>query len=378
MKNTLTMFVISILLMGILSGTSCKKKDNDPAPLPDSTFTQKVEKILQDQIVQHGVAGATLYARDTKGNEAWISGGLANLDDNTPMNREIKMRIASVSKTFLAVVVLQLMEEGAFAFADKFSDYLPDSLTALFPFGTDITIFQLLGHTSGLYDFEDEQFVGMLLEDPSYHWTPWELLIHASTADSAVFFPPGTEYHYSNTNYIVLGLLVEKVTGLSLQQNIRNRILTPLNLSNTYSGGLEVVPQDNYAVGYFPLPDGSLMPITDQTIPLYFEWAHGQMISTVHDLWLFFDALFKMEIYQQQSTLDAMLTMSPLSGYTYGLGINKFPQQLGYGHAGDTAGFYTFATINPETGAAIILCFNQYSETFTNAIVTPVYALFSL
>ncbi|MBL7138253.1 MAG: beta-lactamase family protein [Bacteroidales bacterium] len=377
MKNSLTIFVISISLMGILLAPACKKKNNDPQPLPDSTLVQKVDKILQDQIALHGVAGATLFVRDTKGNEAWTSGGLANIKKDISMNRETKMRIASVSKTFLAVVVLQLMEEGTFTLNDKFSDYLPDSVAALFPYGTEVTIFQLLGHTSGLYDFEDEQFVGMLLEDPSYHWTPWELLVHASTADSAVFFPPSTEYHYSNTNYIILGLLVEKVTGISMQQNIRSRILTPLNLSNTFSGGLEVVPQDNYAVGYFPLPDGAMMLITDQSLPLYFEWGHGQMISTVHDLWLFFNALSKKELFQQQSTLDAMLTWSPLSGGSYGLGISKFSQQLGYGHDGDTAGFYTFAAINPVTGTAIILCFNQYSETFMGAVVGAVYQIIS-
>ncbi|MFH1936748.1 MAG: hypothetical protein ABIK52_04210, partial [Bacteroidota bacterium] len=79
------------------------------------------------------------------------------------------------------------------------------------------------------------------------------------------------------------------------------------------------------------------------------------------------------ELFQQQSTLDAMVTMSPLSGFTYGLGISKFPQQLGYGHAGDTGGFYTIATINPMTRTAIILCFNQYSETFIGAVVGAIY-----
>jgi len=362
-----------ILIFSIILG-GCKKESNDPQPIPDSTFVQKVDKILTEQIALNEVAGVAMFARDTEGDEAWTSAGLANIENQTAMDRETKFRIASISKTFLAVVVLQLMEEGNFALDDKFSEYLPDSIATLFPYGNDITIFQLLGHTSGLYDFEDMQFIGMLLGDPHHHWTPWELLIHSATADSAEFFPPGTEYHYSNTNYIVLGLLVEKETGMSMQENIRTRILIPLGMSNTFSGGLEVVPQENYATGYQALPDGSTMVITDEILPVYFEWGHGHMISTVHDLWLFFDAISKKQLYQQQSTLDAMLTFSPLSGCGYGLGIANF-DYLGYGHNGSTLGFLSMATINPENGTAIIFCFNQFSETFLSAVVNDVYQI---
>ena len=350
---------------------SCKKTDED-INIHDSTFSQKVEVILQNQITQNDVAGIAMYTKNTKGAEAWVAAGLADIDNNIPVKNDTKFRVASISKSILAVVVLQLMEEENFAIEDKFSDYLPDSLVSLFPYGNDITIFQLLGHTSGLYDFEDEQFIGMLLENTTYHWTPWELLEYSVEADSAVFFPPGTEYHYSNTNYIILGLLVEKVSGISMEMNIRNRIFTPLNLSNSYCGGLEVVPQDNYAVGYVPTPLGEPFTVTDQTLPLYFEWGHGEIISTVYELSLFFEALSKNELFQHQSTLDAMLNWSKLSQNTYGLGISNFPLNLGYGHDGSTAGFYSFATINPDDGAVIIFCFNQYSTTIMDAVISDI------
>ena len=372
MKNRFTLFLISISLIGILLAPACKKKKNDPDPPSDSTFVQKVDKILEDYIAGDLAEGIVMYTRNTNGDLYWDGVGLADVEGNIPMNKDIKIRIASISKTFLAVVVLQLMEEGAFILDDKFSTFLPDSVTALFPYGFEITIYQLLSHTSGMYDFEDMQFIGMLLENTQYHWTPWELLVHTSTADSAVFFPPDTKYHYSNSNYILLGLIVEAVTGNSMESNIRSRVLDPLNLKNTYSWG-EEIPQTNYSVGYMTIPGGPTIPITDQTLPMWFEWAHGQMVSNVEDLYLFFDALSKNELFQNQSTLDTMLAWSALSDYSYGLGISRWNFVLGYGHDGATLGFSSFATIDPQTGAVIIFGTNDFSGQLTiGEILLPI------
>lgn len=367
----LTFMVILAVAFMFITFSSCQK-DTVNEPNPDSTFVQKVDKILTEQIILNDVAGVAIFARDTKGNEAWTSAGMANVESDIPMNRDTKLRIASISKTFLAVTILQLIEEGKLELDDNFSNYLPDSITTLFTHGNDITIFQLLGHTSGLYDFEDDQFMMILSQNPTYHWTPMELLTYSVMADSTKFFPPGTEYHYSNTNYILLGLILEQRTGISMQQNIRDRILTPLDLNNTFSGGLEQVPQDNYAIGYQPLPDETMLFVNDQTVPLYFEWGHGHMISTVHDLWIFFDALTKKQLFQEQSTLDAMLSFSTFSENTYGLGIANINSGL-VGHSGSTMGFISLATINPQNGSAIIFCFNQHSNTFMKATADAVY-----
>jgi len=375
MKRFFTASLISVSLLGILLNPSCKKKeDPDPTP-PDSTFVQKVDKILQDTMAKYGIAGATMYVEDVQGNVAWISAGMADNEQQIPVNPETKFRVASISKTFLAVVVLQLMEEGMFALDNKYADYLADSIVALYPYGSEVTIRQLLEHTSGIYDFEDMQFIAMLLGDPTHHWTPWELLVYAATADSAHFDPPGTLYHYSNTNYILLGQLVEKVTGVSMQENIRDRVLTPLQLQNTFSGGLEAVPQSNYANGYVDIPGMLQMTVNDQTLPLYFEWAHGQMISTAHDLYIFYNAVLNKDLFQNQSTLDAMIECSALSNGTYGMGIAKNSQQLGYGHAGETLGFISFASVNPETGSTIVLLYNTQDHDFQGAMVKAIYFL---
>ncbi len=236
------------------------------------------------------------------------------------MGKNTKMRIASISKTFLATVVLQLWEEKLLSIDHNMNNYLHDSIVSKFPYGDEVTIRQLLNHSSGIPDFEDTTFIMMLLTDPHQPWTPYELINYTVSSQSSHFEEPGFIFHYSNTNYILLGLITESVTGKSMEQNIRDRILTPLNLSNTFSWS-EGVPQQNYAKGYMPFINNTVLTIDDQTLPMYFEWAHGQMISTAEDLYIFFKALVSGDLYIEESTLQAMLAFTPLSGFSYGLGI---------------------------------------------------------
>ncbi len=371
MKNYKKFMLLSVLLSVFIF--SCKD-DVDEIIEPVNTFENQVKEILDSVVIKEDVAGAALFAINNTGEEAWLASGLKNKETNEPLGKETKFRIASISKTFLAVTILQLMEEEELTMDTKYADILPDSVVELFPYGNEITVYQLLSHTSGLYDFEDDQFVDILFQNLLYQWTPWDLMNHALNADSAVFFPPNTEYHYSNTNYILLGLIVEALTDKSLEQNIRERIIAPLSLNNTYSWE-EAVSWENCATGYMAYSAGNMFVVNDQTLPLYFEWGHGQMVSTVYDLSLFFRALTNGKLFQYQETYNLMTDWTTLSGQTYGLGIDNLSGELGVGHDGSTGGNYSFASINPQTGAMIILCFNQSSDTFMGAAINPIYKI---
>ena len=371
MKNYKKFMLLSVLLSIFIF--SCKD-DVDEIIEPVNTFENQVKEILDSVVIKEDVAGAALFAINNTGEEAWLASGLKNKETNEPLGKETKFRIASISKTFLAVTILQLMEEEELTMDTKYADILPDSVIELFPYGNEITVYQLLSHTSGLYDFEDDQFVDILFQNLLYQWTPWDLMNHALNADSAVFFPPNTEYHYSNTNYILLGLIVEALTDKSLEQNIRERIIAPLSLNNTYSWE-EAVSWENCATGYMAYGAGNMFVVNDQTLPLYFEWGHGQMVSTVYDLSLFFRDLTNGKLFQYQETYNLMTDWTTLSGQTYGLGIDNLSGELGVGHDGSTGGNYSFASINPQTGAMIILCFNQSSDTFMGAAINPIYKI---
>jgi len=373
--SNITLFVcICIISTGVVLLTNgCCKKATGP-DTQDSTFAEKVERILNDKLALYEVNGVTAFVRNTDGETCNIGVGLADIENNTLMLEDTKMRIASISKTFLATVVLQLWEEDLLDIDHLMSQYLPDSTVSMFPYGEQVNIRQLLNHTSGIYDFEDDEFIYLLFEDPLYPWTPYELLEYAVNAAASIHYEPGTLYSYSNTNYILLALIVESVTSISLEQNIRDRILDPLNLANTFSWN-EGIPQDNYSTGYQELDETTIYVVSDQTLPLYFEWASGQMVSTAEDIWKFFDALTKGELFDEMATLNAMLAFTPLSDFKYGLGITTFAEVLGVGHDGFTPGFLSFATVNPDTGIAIIICFNTFSPYFEGSVVNALYEI---
>lgn len=373
--SNITLFVcICIISTGIVLLTNgCCKKATGP-DTQDSTFAEKVERILNDKLALCEVNGVTVFVRNNDGEICNIGAGLADVQNNIAMHEDTKMRIASISKTFLATVVLQLWEEGLLDIDHLMSQYLPDSTVAMFPYGEQVTLRQLLNHTSGIYDFEDDNFLYNLMIDPLYHWTPNELLEYAVNSPSSIHNEPGTLFSYSNTNYILLGLIVESVTGISMEQNIRDRILDPFELGNTYSGN-EDIPQDNYSIGYQAIDDSTEFIVCDETLPLYFEWAHGQMVSTPEDLWGFLNALSSGELFSQEATLNAMLAFTPISNFSYGLGMLNFGEEIGFGHTGGTLGFFSCAMINPATSTALILIYNTYNNECMGAAVGAILGI---
>ncbi|RJP33874.1 MAG: class A beta-lactamase-related serine hydrolase [Candidatus Omnitrophota bacterium] len=317
-------------------------------------FSTKIQAILDQSVTEYHLPGIVMLARNAEGETFLGASGFADLETQTPMTPQHRIRIASISKTFVATVILQLVEEGALSLDETMDRWLDASLVDAIPNGHDVTLRQLLSHTSGIYDFEDSAFIELLFADMQKPWTPLELIQHALDHGEP-YFEPGQGYQYSNTNYILLGLIIEKVTSSTMEEQIRTRILSPLHLHQTFSGE-EDYPLDEWnAASYMVQEDGSRMKIVD--LPLNFEWGHGHMISTVEDLAVFFQSLVDGRLFQNRSTLDAMLTMTPESDYKYGLGI--IHGSLGYGHTGGTFAFASCATYRPEDGMTLVFAVND-------------------
>ncbi|NXY94973.1 beta-lactamase family protein [Streptomyces sp. BR123] len=261
------------------------------------------------------------------------------------MDPRARFRIGSVTKTFSAVVLLQLAAEGRLGLDDPVERHLP----GLLPDGGRITVRHLLSHRSGLPDYTDAMFERTV---PGFEavrkkvFSPRELVGLVRRAPRAA--QPGAAYAYSNTNFVIVGMLIEKATGHGVAQEYERRIIKPLGLDDTaYVHPATAVP-GRHVRGYLH-PDEAGAPLVDATEQTA-SWAQaaGAMISSPADLNTFVSALLGGRLLPPRM-LDAMLVMSPTDAARtrfYGLGLRRYDLTCGvrvYGHTGTVQGYYTYA-----------------------------------
>ncbi|MDH6134420.1 D-alanyl-D-alanine carboxypeptidase [Kitasatospora sp. MAA4] len=309
------------------------------------------------QLVADGIPGVTAEVRDGAGTWRGTS-GVADLADGQPAAAQDRFRVGSVTKSFVATVVLQLVTEGRIGLDDPIDRDLPGVVAN----GQHITVRQLLNHTSGLYDYLN---VVMSQPDPirtarTAGYTPQDLI--ALSAAHSPQFAPGTSWAYSNTNYVVLGLLVEHLTGRPLGEEITRRIVRPLHLRDT-SFPTTAQLSGPHLDGYEWL-DGPAAAPTDLTeFSPSAIWGAGTMISTADDLSRFYRALFAGALLPQD-LLNQMRTPHPIddSGRAYGLGLESRTYCSGtpaWGHSGSVAGYETFSFTTADGARQITLALNR-------------------
>jgi len=300
-----------------------------------------------DQVVADGVPGAEAAVTDHRHTTVTRS-GTGDLATGKPFPRNGSFRPGSVTKTFVATVVLQLVAEGKIRLDAPIERYLPGLIAGNGNDGTKITVRQLLQHTSGLYNYTSD-FAGVDPETLRHRGAVPEELV-AMAMKHAPLFAPGTKWSYSNTNYIVAGMLVEKVTGQQLGGEIARRITRPLGLRGTYlpGHGDERLPAP-HAVGYTPI-GGKLVDFSDLDATI--AWAGGGLVTTPAELNTFFGALLggrllpAAQLAEMRHGVPAGEINVP--GAVYGLGLASFPLPCGgefSGHGGSINGFSTLSGI---------------------------------
>jgi D-alanyl-D-alanine carboxypeptidase len=301
------------------------------APVSRDSLAPKLRKEMKD-LVAAGVPGVVvLVHRD--GRTVRLASGYANLAKKTPMHVRDRFRIGSVTKSFVATLVLQLAGEGKLSLDDSIERWL----RGVIPDGDDITIRQLLGHRSGLFDYLDDEKVlqPYLSGNFGYVWRPPKLVAVATAHRS--LFEPGAKFSYSNTNYIVLGLIVEAASGNSVGTELRRRIFKPLGLRSTFLATSQRIP-GAHAHGY--LVNGK-DPLKDVTLvsPSY-VWTAGGIVSTASDVAVFYRALLRGRLLKP----ELLREMETTSG-GYGLGLFKTHLACGdmFGHNGALASYLTYA-----------------------------------
>jgi D-alanyl-D-alanine carboxypeptidase len=312
---------------------------------------------LAKSMVAVGSPGALVYVRDAKGARVGTA-GYANLRTRERLRGDHAFRVGSITKTFVATVVLQLVAEGVVRLDDSVEQWLP----GLVPNGRAITVRQLLNHTSGIYNYTDDPAViRSLARNPLANWTP-AALVQVATAHRPLF-APGTSWSYSNTGYILLGLVVEKATGQPLAGELRRRVFEPLALTRT---SLPEAPTlaPPFARGY--LPPGNGLVATPRGRPRdvtawspSWAWAAGALVSTAADLARFYAALVRGELLAPAQLAELKTTVPVLGGPDqYGLGLMRTPLTCAtaWGHGGAVPG-YTALAFSSEDGShqAVVL-----------------------
>lgn len=290
------------------------------------------------------------------GKGKWTKGrGLGNLKPMRKIGKRDKFRIGSLTKTFTVTVALQLIDEGKLKFDDRLSKYFPSV-----PGAKNVKIIQLMDMTSGLFNYtEDKRMQEEICEDRFREWEPEELI--ARSAIHKPYFYPGEGLHYSNTNTILLGLIIQQLTGNRLKDEIEHRVVQKLGLRHTYFPKHdEVNIRGDHIRGYFDyFEDGQLEDWTKQNVS--WGWVAGAMVSNLYDLKRYVKALSDGTLLSkklQEKRLNHWISYDSkhMPTLSYGLGI--FTAGGFVGHNGGLPGYVSMAMYNPKTGARIVFILN--------------------
>lgn len=358
-----------------------------PAQVAEPRQTAQLPETLQAKLaelqVASGVPGVTAGLVLADGASFGLAAGMADTAEATPMTAESRLMQGSVGKTYVSAVAMQLVGEGRLDLDAKVSAYLGgEPWFERLPNAADITVRQLMNHTSGIIRYEfDDRFIADLLAQPDKVWEPVEQL--AYLFDTEAPFAAGEGWDYSDTNYIVLGLIIERLTGADYYDELRRRILVPLELHNTVPSDSRRVP--GLVQGYagaenmFGLPDAVIEEGQFAVNP-QFEWTGGGIASTSQDL-----ARWAKELYEGRA-FDPALLPTMLDGVParlgrntqYGLGviIRQTPLGVSWGHSGFFPGYLTEMAYFPDHKIAVAVQYN--SSDLPNLGMSPGAVLMEL
>ncbi len=311
--------------------------------------------IVETSLAQTNTPGALVGVR-YPGRGTWTyAAGIGDLATAAPVTIDDHVRIASITKTFVATVVLQLVDEGALGLDDVLDGFVPGIAN-----GDQITLRQVLGMTAGIFDFVgDPDFGAAYGADPLLPFTPQEAvdIVRRYPAD----FAPGVQVQYSNSNYVLLGLIIEQVTGQPVEAAITDRIVQPLGLADTFFATTPDLPEP-YVHGYQAASPGDPLRDVTRSNPAV-PWTSGAIVSTLADLGSWAKALAGGTLLMP-ATQEERLTWGVIPGEVldvrYGLGVMEVNGLVG--HNGGIAGYSSWMVHAPEEDATIVVVTNRASE----------------
>ncbi len=327
-------------------------------PGPAAGTGHRATQRAMDDAVASGIPGITTQARDGRG--VWkAASGVGDRTTGAPRGKNDKFRVGSITKSFVATVLLQMEAEGRLDLDDKVERHLPGVVRGNGNDGRRIRVRQLLNHTSGLFDYlaDAEYQRTYLLEgylEHRYDTLPPRKHVRVALAHQPLF-EPGAKHSYSNTNYVLAGLIVEKVGGRTYEEEVRDRIIGPLGLRNTSNPGNSIRLPRPSSRGYAKLFESAPDRIDDITEMNGSQgWADGDIISTAGDLNRFYRALLGGELLppKQLKAMKTTVSAPESPGVSYGLGLTRLKTSCGttlWGHGGGMVGWLSMA-LSTEDG----------------------------
>jgi CubicO group peptidase (beta-lactamase class C family) len=352
-SRTILVFALAFAISGSLA-----------AQLPQATF-DRIDAIANKALADTGAPSASI-AVVKDGKIAYVKAyGKARLEPATAASPEMHYSIGSVSKQFLAGALLLLVQDGKLSLDDRVGRFLP-SLTR----ANEITIRQLLSHTSGYQDYYPLDYVAPFMQEPV---TPEGILDR--WAKKPLDFDPGTEWQYSNTNYVVAGRILEKVAGMPLMTFLESRIFRPLGMQSPID--LDVHPlSSSDAAGYTRFGLGP--PRAVQPEAPGWLYAAGELAMTAHDLALWDESLIEGKLLKSAALQEMMKPGRLKNGapvnYALGVGISNVSGHPKLEHGGAVSGFVSSNAFWPDDGIAVVALTNLDGSSAAGSIVNQIGA----
>ncbi|MEQ6023046.1 serine hydrolase domain-containing protein [Streptomyces salinarius] len=327
--------------------------------------------------VADGVPGVTATARD--GHRTWSrTEGVGDLGTGEPRSERDRYRVGSITKTFVATVVLQLEAEGRLSLDDTVDQWLPGVVEGNGNHGDRITLRRLLNHTSGIYNYTaDDEFARTHFARDGFFEhrydtvTPRQLVAIATAHEPD--FAPGTDWRYSNTNYILAGMVIEEATGRPYAEEVRRRIIDPLKLRATSVPGTRVSLPRPSSRAYSKLAETATGPTYDVTrLNPSMAGSAGEMISDSADLNRFYTALLRGRLLPAKQLAEMTTTVPAMPGASYGLGLIKRELDCGvtvWGHGGGIHGSSSEAVTTRDGRHALAFNFNGDWSGDSDAVI---------
>jgi D-alanyl-D-alanine carboxypeptidase len=369
---TMTAVVAALTVAG--SGTGVAEARSGPRTGLRATLQRDADRLLD-----YGAPGVQVGVATARGDLA-VRSGFGDVAAHTPVPWNAKFRIGSFTKTFVSATLLQLVGERRLSLDDPVDRWLPGVVQGNGNDGKRISVRQLLQHTSGLPDFL--QGLPYLGQQEGFEQNRFKTVTPQQAIALAMKYPPdfapGAQWEYSNTNYVLAGMIIARISGHTWQQEVRNRIIRPLGLHDTFTPDTSPVIPRPHAVGYERFPGPGATPedlkygeAIDATL-LNPSWggAAGEIISTPQDGNRFLRALVTGKVLRP-AQLAAMQTTVPTNpefqqnwpGARYGLGLMWVPNSCGgsWSHGGDIQGFQTRNGVRPDGSRSVIVSINTDS-----------------